>query len=551
MRGFKSWIISGLLLFAILPVFAQQQFAYRISFTDKAGAPPLSNPLVFLSQRALDRRSAQNISLNQTDRPVSPLYVDTVLTITGGVLHVTSKWLNNCVVLLPDSSMLPTLASKPWIAEIRYVAFYQNGLHQRNENSETNPNPIKSFSKTTGNAAYYGAAWNQTQLVNGDCLHDAGFRGAGKLIAIMDDGYNYVLTNHGFDSLNMRNGVVDVHNFVGNSNDVYSGNSHGTQALSVMAGIVTDTFVGAAPDAAYALYVTEDQSSEQPIEMDNFVAALERADSVGADVINASIGYNIFFGPLAGASLSLADIDGKTTVAAKGVNIAATKGILCVISAGNEGGNSWNKILTPGDADSALTVGNVNAAGMIASNSGFGPNAAGVVKPDVLALGNPAMVLRTNTIPIGVSGTSFATPQIAGFAACLSEAFPLANESEIRLAIKQSASQFNNPGTQTGYGIPDFCAARAFLDIPPAFLMENGMALYPNPANDFLQIKLPENSHYAALQIIRMDGAVVFEKEISGNTNLVSVSVAALPAGVYGCKIWIENQMKMLRFVKL
>lgn len=540
----------GLFLIAVL-IAGQthaQQYAFRVSFSDKAGSPPLSNPQVFLSQRALDRRAAQGIALDATDQPVSPVYVDSVLTITNGVFHLNSKWLNYTVVLLNDSAKIQLLQGKPWITDIKFVAYYAGSLHLRA--AEPTGNAVFPQQKTTNNAAYYGAAWTQTSLIKGECLHNNGFRGAGKLIAVLDDGFSFVNTNRGFDSINATGRILDIRNFVRANDQVYTGGTHGMQALSTMAGNIPDTFVGAAPDAQYALYVSEDQNSEQPIEMDNLVAALERADSIGADLVSASIGYNTFYGPLAGSSLTLADIDGKTTVAAKAVNAASTKGMICVMSAGNEGGNSWNKVLTPGDADSAITVGSVNGAGVPAGNSGYGPNAANVTKPDVVALGNAAIVLSSAGGPVGIPGTSFAVPQIAGFAACLWQGRPTVSAAKIRDAIRKSANQYNNPGPQTGYGIPDFCSALATLNTDNLVNSpKHVVQLFPNPVSESLtMLQSSVQARGDRYFIADMLGRVWMSGVVHGVQQ--AIPVASLPVGVYVFKQCAAGACQQVVFVK-
>ena len=360
----KSSIVLCLACLLLLCTAAKAlppQWAFRVTFTNKNGTLPLTNPLAFLSQRALDRRAAQVIGLDSLDLPVSPAYVDSVLTLTGGVLHLTSKWLNECVVLLTDSTQILNLQNKPYISSIKWVAYYSTGLHNK-----PGPNPKFAMEnqpagKPTGLPTYYDLTWNQVHMVNGDCLHDMGFKGQGRLIAVLDVGFQEVDTHFLFDSLRQSGRLLDTFNFVTKVTSVFNGQYHGAECLSTIAGYVPDSFVGTAPLAMYALYVTEDNNSEQAIEMDNLIAGAERADSLGADVITASLAYNVFDAPAnVGNDLTYANLDGFSTIASKGVNIAAKKGIVFTAAAGNEGGNAWHYICTPSDADSALTVGAVD-----------------------------------------------------------------------------------------------------------------------------------------------------------------------------------------------
>jgi serine protease AprX len=535
-------------------VQAQTQYAFRISFSDKNGAD-ISNPLSFLSQRALDRRTLHSCAVDTTDLPVAQVYIDTVLDLTQGKLHVTSRWLNTCVILVEDTALIAPLLLKPYVSGTKYVGFYLNGLHKGG--GDEYPGKFTSeteVEKTTGSAAYYGPSWDQTNLVKGDCLHDNGWLGEGKLIAVMDDGFLNVDTNPAFDTLMTDGRVLDMNNFVLADPVVYDYHSHGTQALSALAGYIPNTYVGAAPKASYALYITEDQNSEQPIEMDNLVAAMERADSLGTDVISTSLGYNTFFGPVP-SSLTYADIDGKTTPAAIAANMATIKGILVVVSAGNEGGNSWNFILTPGDADSALTIGSVNISGVPAGTSGYGPNSAGHVKPDVCALGSPAAVLLGDLTPHYINGTSFATPQIAGFAACLWQAIPTITTYKLRDAIKKASSSYNNPGVQLGYGIPDFCLALQSLGVkdPNGPNAVEWIRFYPNPVND--QVSAEFYSRLSAkmdLRLMDITGRVIIDHVFSvhSGNNKISFGLPDIASGVYICRVNMGDYSQVVRLLK-
>jgi serine protease AprX len=393
-------------------------------------------------------------------------------------------------------------------------------------------------------------------MVNGNYLHDKGFSGTGKLIAVLDAGFLGTDTHPGFDSLRLSSGILDVHNFTLASSDIFSTvDTHGTSVLSTIAGNVPGTFVGSAPHASYALYITEDNNSEQPIELINMLCGAERADSLGADIIITSLGYNIFDAPFLPLNFST-DLDGKTTTAAKGANIATQKGILFVATAGNEGGDSWNRILTPGDADSALTIGSVEVTGINAPTSGYGPNAAGQIKPDVCALGQPANVF-TQTGYGAADGTSFSTPQIAGWAACLWEAIPAATPYQLRQAINKCASSYNTPGPQIGYGIPNFeCTFQSLnvKDTPPPFSSANWVIAMPNPFTDVPVIAVsPNTSGNVDFRLSDISGKIITSFQLflkTGYNTPISVPVAGLPAGVYILKAVSATQQQVLRLVK-
>lgn len=533
-RGVVLCFVGLLILFS--PAFAQPQYGFRISFTDKAGTTlSLTNPIDYLSQRAIDRRMTQGIAIDSTDLPVSPAYMDSVLTLTGGKLHMTSKWFNYTVLLLNDSADILSLQGKPFVDTIAYIAYYPTGLHKPGKETP----PVQQ--RTTGSALYYGDAWQQTSLVRGDYLHDIGRKGEGKLIAVLDEGFEGVDTGPAFDSLMNSSRLIDVYNFANANTNVFTNGQHGTTSLSTIAGNLPGTYVGAAPYADFALYITEIRGTEQVIEMDNIVAASERADSAGADIITISLGYDRFNLPTM-FSLTYADIDGKTTIAAKAANMATTKGILYVASAGNEGGGSWNYILTPGDADSAITVGSVGLDKVPAGNSGYGPNSSGQIKPDVCMVGQPASVMRDGPNPLLSSGTSWATPQLAGWAACLMQSGTALTPYQVRTAIQKSAHVYNNPGVQLGYGVPNFHTALDYLnikDLPKMPDNGNWLTVSPNPFDGQITIRVySERNNKVEIILTDIAGKVIYTAtaDAANGVRTIQPELPELTPGVYFLK---------------
>ncbi len=528
------------------------QFAFRVSFTDKNNTPySLSTPLAYLSPRAIARRTTQGIAVDSSDIPVNQTYVNDVITTTGGVLHGTSRWLNNCTILLSDSSDVLLLTGKPYISSIKLVGFFSTNLHR------TAATTSGGTQRTTSGAGYYGSTWAQTSMVNGQYLHDAGYKGQGMLIAVIDAGFINTRTHEGFDSLWNSGRVVDTFNFTYKHSDVFVQDSHGTEVFSTLAGYNPGTYVGAAPLASYALYVSEYSPNEQPLELDNLLYATERADSIGADVVTESLGYDLFdYPPGAGQFFSI-DLDGKTTVAAKAANMATKKGMLFVASAGNDGlgfGTWGNHVLTPGDADSALTVGSVNSSGSPAASSGYGPNAAGHVKPDVCGLGQFAAVFTATGYGSG-DGTSLSTPQIAGFAACLWQAKPTLTPYQLRDKIRRCASSYSAPGVQLGYGIPNFqCASLNTADTPHPFNSSNWVVPAGNPFTDELQLLAAPNANgNADFALYDMAGRKVasFSAYLyKGFSTPVTIAMYELPVGTYVLKAVNASQQQVLKVEK-
>lgn len=148
-------------------------------------------------------------------------------------------------------------------------------------------------------------------------------------------------------------------------------------------------------------------------------------------------------------------MNGNTTMIAKGADLAAKKGLLVVNAAGNEGNNGWHYIISPADGDSVLAIGSVNANGVPASSSSYGPSFDGQIKPDVSSLGQGAAVQFPNGALGTSNGTSLACPNIAGLITCLMQGFPEFSNMEIINAVRNAGSLATNPDNRMGYGIPD------------------------------------------------------------------------------------------------
>ncbi|HTN47346.1 MAG TPA: S8 family peptidase [Flavipsychrobacter sp.] len=548
--------LCSLLCFFLFTSGAQalsKQYAFRISFTNKAGSANINNPISFLSQRALDRRTKFGIAIDTTDLPVSPAYLDSVKQLTSGLIHTTSRWMNNCVLIVDDSSKILLLQNKPYINNIVLVGWFSNGLHDK-----PSPFPDEKFrdklfaapgtrSKTTGTAAYYGAAWDQTQVVRGDCLHDLGFKGQGMLITVLDNGFNWVNSAPGFDSLYTSGRIIDTYNISRDTPLVYGYGSHGTEVLSILAGYIPNTFVGAAPLAQYALFITEDAGFEQPIEIDNLIAGIERADSIGTDVASISLGYNVFDAPF--PAITASQLDGNTTIGTRAVNMAVRKGIAVIGSAGNEGTGG---LLAPSDANDILTVGSVDVSKVAAPTSGYGPNASGVIKPNICGMGHPAAALTTSTTPNYISGTSMATPSIAGFTACLMQANPTKDPFQVRSVLQQTAHRFTNPTANLGYGVPDFCNANTLLDVK-GVVKTDPVACYPNPFTHSVHITLHlPLSDRVSIKLMDITGKVIYREDynVKKEEDLISLSTSSLSAGVYFIRVSSSVQSQTIKLVK-
>lgn len=429
---------------------------YLISFNDKAGTSfSLSNPDQFLSQRAIERRTRYNISIDSTDLPVNANYIESVRSAGNVTILNVSKWLNQISIFTTDVAALSAINNLPFVKSTLPIA-------SRISNNFFNILPDDNFTvaslinpnKVTGNTYQYGVSGAQVRIHNGQFLHNHGFRGENMQLAVLDAGFYHYDVLPTFDSARNNNQILGTWDFVDREESVSEDDSHGMHCLSTIAANMPGTFVGTAPKTSFYLFRTEDVSSEYPIEEHNLVVAAERADSLGVDLCSVSLGYTEFSDPTFDYTYN--DMNGNTTISAKGVDLAAKKGMLMVIAAGNEGSGTWHYISTPADADSCLTIGAVDTIKRVASFSSYGPSSDGRIKPDVAAVGRNAVVANSITgLPSYGSGTSYACPNMAGITTCLWQAFPEASNMQIINTLQKSGNIYSNPNDRIGYGIPD------------------------------------------------------------------------------------------------
>jgi subtilisin family serine protease len=273
-------------------------------------------------------------------------------------------------------------------------------------------------------------------------------------IAMLDAGFTNYTTLRAFDSINANNQVLDTWDFVSRHANV-NDHSHGMQCLSTIAANIPGQFIGKAPKASFYLYRTEDAPTEYPIEEHNWACGAERADSSGADVISTSLGYTTFDPPLTGSNHTYNDMNGNTTMAAIGADLATKKGLMVFASAGNDGNSPWHFLSTPSDGDSVICVGAVDTLGNVAGFSSYGPSSDGQIKPDMASIGWNAIIQGTANNIVTGNGTSFACPNMAGLGTCLWQGIPEFNHMKIVQAMRQAGSIAATPNDRIGYGIPD------------------------------------------------------------------------------------------------
>jgi serine protease AprX len=525
----KTIIIAILIFVCQFKLHAQTEDAW-IYFTDKPNAATYyANPLLMLSQRSLDRRQHQNIDLDIKDVPLHQPYITQIQNIEGITIVSRSKWLN-CLHVRGTQTDIEALNALPFVASIDFASNAINTTRVSTPQKTTHKGD-KLEVLTDFN---YGNASNQIQMLHGDFLHENNFTGTGMQIAVIDAGFTNVNTMGSFARIRNNNQILGTYNFIERQTDVYFRHYHGTMVLSTIAGFVENQFVGTAPDASFYLFLTEDGTQEHPYEESLWVEAAERADSLGVDVLTTSLGYTQF--DRADYNHTYEDLDGQTTFITRGSEIAFSRGMLVVNSAGNEGSSSWHYIGAPADAPSILSIGAVDASGNIASFSSWGPTVNDKVKPDVCAQGQGSAVINTSNNITSGSGTSFSGPILAGVATCFWQAFPDKTNTEIAQAIRESAHLYATPDDQYGYGIPNF--ETAFNTMSLSNLTPEDFVVYPNPLNDQqpLTLQIPQLQPETSLKISNVNGQVIGVYEV--NHTPYSVDLHNLSQGVY----WISIQ---------
>lgn len=481
----------------------------------------INNPDLFLTQRAIDRRNKQDIPVDSADLPVSQYYIDS-LRNTGLKIHNTSRWFNSVTFKTNDTALLRKLKNISFVRETQKSVKLKVSINEDKE---------EVGFVSTYDSSFYGKAYRQIHVHNGDYLHNKGYRGENILIAVIDAGFFGYKTMSSFNKVLSENRILATRDFVAHDEDVNYDNNHGSQVFSIIGGELDNLFVGTAPASEFLLIRSEDATynngvqNENIVEEDNWVAAAEYADSLGADLISTSLGYSTFNN--SNQNHTYYDLDGETTRISIAADIATKKGMIVITSAGNEGQNSWKYITAPADSRNVLAVGAVNTALVRAPFSSIGPSADNRVKPDIVAIGSGTYLQTPNNNITSGSGTSYAAPVIAGLTACLWQSAPDKTNMEILDAIKKSSNKYQNPDNLTGYGIPDF--KTAYFKLHSADTQSNKLIVSPNPFTSRLVLQHEAfNSNSILIELFTTDGKKIYSCEFS------------IEPGIYG-EIEINN----------
>lgn len=480
---------------------------YWVYFSDKGdfSAEEIAHLLDRLEAEAgpaeLKRRSLANPGkrlFDYSDLPVYSIYMNKV-TSYGVRIHRSSRWLN-AVSVSGRMDLIRSLEDLPYVDSITTVKVYRREVRQAGEVDYVFPKP------TSPTQLDYGDSFDQLNQIQVPSLHALGLTGAGVTIAVFDTGFdtahaafNEMDIKATYDFINDDSDVVDVFN---------AQRSHGTSVLAAMGGWAPGELIGPAYGATYCLAKTEDYYDEYQGEEDNFIAALEWADTLGCQIVSASLGYIDWYSP--------SDLDGNTAAITIACDAAVARGIAVIVAAGNEGPGATT-LLTPADGDSVIAVGGVLITDQIWYSSSRGPTADGRIKPDICANSVQVKVASyTGGFKRG-NGTSYATPLTAGAAALVLEANPTYSAVDLRQVLRSTARapQGENvtlPNNEYGYGIVD---AKAAAGVDPVVSDEKVLA-YPNPFEDLVSVSCQvEGNGILRGSIHSLDGIQVWKHEVS------------------------------------
>lgn len=556
------WImgkINRLLLFSCLfcllgfNVQGQDRYAVFFKFKPQNGLS-LASPQDFLTEKALQRRSRENVAPDSLDLPVSSKYLDAVKENSDYILYA-SKWMN-AAILVTDESRKAELEALPFVDRVELVA---RGFTPKPDarlkylvRASVTLETCKEPKLNTREVAVESNSYDfQNQLIGIDKMHQEGFTGKGVAVAVFDAGFPGVKTATPFAHLFSNNRIIGQKDIVRPWNqEVFIDHQHGTNVLSLIAANEPTQLVSGAYESDYILVITEEVATEYRIEEFNWVRGAEYADSLGVDIINSSVGYWDFDDP--SMNYSLADLDGKTTVITRGASIAADKGILVVNSVGNYGTRGTSSLVAPADAEGILAIGSVTNTNEVSGFSSRGPTADGRIKPDLAAFGQAPILVRSNGVVGAGQGTSFSAPQIAALAAGLWQAKPEWTKDELIQNLIRSATQSEEPDNNLGYGIPNFLDAYygEILSTPEDELIE--FKVYPNPlATEVLSIDFGVSAS-AVLDLVDLTGRRILNQTISRRNaqEPYQVDLQNLKHGMYVIRLTEGSLFRQIKLLK-
>ena len=514
----------------------ETRYRYLVLLKDKNNSPYLvTKPENFLSTSAINRRSKNKIAITEQDLPVNPAYIQE-LKAAGAQIIYPLKWINGILIKEKPSNI-------GQIKALKSVA----GIYKNMPLDSSADLRLQSQAKQNNDQSTvldYGISSAQISQLGVDKMHALGLTGKDIKITVLDDGFSQA------DQVSYLQAVYTEKRLLGtlmtdpNLRNIYEGGSHGTEVWSTIAAQAPGKLYGTAYQALFAIAQTEESDHELLVEEANWMRGAEWADSLGTDIITSSLGYSEFDN--SNYDHTYADMNGRSTLVSKAASWAASKGIVCTISAGNQGNDSWKYITAPADADSILSVGAVDRTGLRASFSSIGPSSDFRIKPDVAAMGLATVTGLPSGAIGSLSGTSFSAPLMAGFVAGLMQGNPQKTAQEIIQIIRKSGSQALKPDQLLGYGIPHFDRASQLLspilgNEPDHF----GIQVYPNPVSLGQKIQVNTGQNTAGkLEIINAQGAIV--QTLSFQQAEFDFFAAPFVSGKYYFRFTIGNQSKLI-----
>ncbi len=419
----------ALMLVSITSTMAQQK--YWAYFTDKANVD--YSALNYLTAEAIWRRSMNGFPIeHEEDKPVNLFYIQSVSHLADS-LGWSSRWLN-AQAFYGDENQAELIRSLPFVKRVSAMQSHGVLAESKNQNAFAGEDEFERLQR------------RQIQVMQGDTFIARSINGEGVKVAIFDAGFPSVDYHEAFEHIRSNERIIKTFDFVKNRPYVYAKHSHGTMVLSNVAGMHNDYPLGVATGATFLLARTEGPG-EVKSEEDRWIAALEWAEALGVKVVNSSLGYGYH-------RYMEEDMDGKTSPIARAANKGAKRGVLIVNSAGNEGTDFWETIVTPADADSVLAVGGVDPNINIHIDFGsYGPTADKRMKPNVSHYAEAVVADPKGTITTAY-GTSFSSPLTTGFAACVAQMHPDWSAMELFKEIEKSAHLYPYYDYAHGFGIP-------------------------------------------------------------------------------------------------
>ncbi|MEY4383654.1 MAG: hypothetical protein RI995_1196 [Bacteroidota bacterium] len=539
----RTLVLYVFLLLIHFSSFSQEKYRYLVLFKDKANSTyTLDKPEAFLSKKSIQRRDKNLVQLNEQDLPVNSTYLKE-LTALGAKVIYPLKWINGALIQMTPSSKNKVLAN-----EHVKGFYYPFAVDSSVANAGTSiKKGTLSYAKETTDILY-GSSNTQIVQIGLDHMHKAGISGNETLITLLDDGF----TNT--PSLPIFKGLIDEKRLVATLTTtpdratVFEKGKHGTNVLSVIAGYSDNNMIGGAYKAKIALAQTEESEWEKLVEEANWMRGAEWADSLGTDIIQSSLGYTQFDLPLYNHQYT--HLNGNTTLATKAANWATDRGIICVISAGNEGSSTWKYISAPADALDILSVGAVSSSATKIAFSSLGPTSDGRLKPDVCALGSGVRAADADGSFGYFSGTSFSAPLVSSLVAGLIEQFPNQKASVIKDIVRKSSTLAASPNNNLGFGVPSYEKAAELLSpvLGTKDSFESDFIVYPNPVEMGGQVRInAQKKVNYEVEVINIQGQTIQQFQWDGEEK--SISLGPVRTGKYFFRIKSASLLQIIPII--